>query len=82
MARGTTADGKLTVEVTFDKPGTYILRSHADDGALTADGQVTITVTRCRSRSPFAIRAARSLTARVGPGSMAESGSTSSTCIG
>ena len=41
-----TSDGKVTVEVTFAAPGTYILRSRADDGALTADGQVTINVTR------------------------------------
>ena len=27
------------------EPGVYVLRSRADDGALTADGQVTITVT-------------------------------------
>jgi hypothetical protein len=40
------ADGKLTVWATFSEPGTYVLRSRADDGALTADGQVTITVTR------------------------------------
>jgi hypothetical protein len=40
------ADGKVSVQVTFDRPGTYILRSHADDGALTADGQVTITVSK------------------------------------
>ena len=39
-------DGKVSVQVTPDQPGTYILRSHADDGALTADGQVTITVTK------------------------------------
>jgi len=39
-------DGKLTVWATFTRPGTYILRSRADDGALTADGQVTITVTQ------------------------------------
>jgi hypothetical protein len=38
------ADGKMTVWATFTKPGTYVLRSRADDGALTADGQVTITV--------------------------------------
>ena len=38
-------DGKLTVWATFSQPGTYVLRSRADDGALTADGQVTITVT-------------------------------------
>lgn len=39
------ADGKLTVQVTFSKAGTYVLRARADDGALTGDGQVTITVT-------------------------------------
>jgi len=40
------ADGKVTVWATFSQPGVYVLRSRADDGALTADGQVTITVTR------------------------------------
>ncbi len=40
------ADGKATVWATFSEPGEYVLRSRADDGALTADGQVTITVTR------------------------------------
>jgi hypothetical protein len=40
------ADGKVTVWATFAEPGEYVLRSRADDGALTADGQVTITVTR------------------------------------
>ena len=39
------ADGKVTVSATFSEPGVYVLRSRADDGALTADGQVTITVT-------------------------------------
>lgn len=39
------SDGHVSVQVTFHEPGTYVLRSHADDGALTADGQVTITVT-------------------------------------
>ena len=37
-------DGKVTVQVTFGEPGTYVLRSRADDGALTGDGQVTVTV--------------------------------------
>lgn len=37
-------DGRVTVHATFAAPGTYVLRSRADDGALTADGQVTITV--------------------------------------
>jgi len=40
------ADGRVTVQVTFDQPGIYVLRSHADDGALTADGQVIVTVTK------------------------------------
>ena len=40
------ADGKVTVQVTFREPGTYVLRARADDGALTGDGQVTVTVTR------------------------------------
>jgi hypothetical protein len=40
------SDGKVEVQVTFSEPGVYILRSRADDGALTADGQVTVTVTR------------------------------------
>ena len=39
-------DGKVTVQVTFAEPGTYVLRSRADDGGLTADGHVTVTVTR------------------------------------
>jgi hypothetical protein len=39
-------DGKVAVWATFSEPGTYVLRSRADDGALTADGHVTITVTR------------------------------------
>ena len=38
-------DGRVTVQATFAAPGTYVLRSRADDGALTADGQVTVTVT-------------------------------------
>jgi hypothetical protein len=38
-------DGKVSVQATFHEPGTYIIRSHADDGALMADGQVTVVVT-------------------------------------
>jgi hypothetical protein len=32
--------------VTFDQPGTYVLRALADDGALTAGENITVTVTR------------------------------------
>jgi hypothetical protein len=40
------ADGRQEVHVTFDTPGTYVLRCRADDGALVADEDVTITVVR------------------------------------
>src|SRR5439155_23142456 len=39
-------DGKSEVNVTFAEPGTYVLRCRADDGALVADEEVTITVVR------------------------------------
>ena len=37
-------DDRWVVQVTFDEPGTYILRGRADDGANYADQEVTITV--------------------------------------
>ena len=40
------ADGRHTAQVTFSEPGTYVLRARADDGALTGDDEVTVTVTR------------------------------------
>ena len=40
------ADGKVTVHATFSQPGTYVLRSLADDGALTGYDEVTVTVTK------------------------------------
>jgi hypothetical protein len=39
-------DGKWTAQATFDEPGTYVLRARADDGALTTDADVTVTVVR------------------------------------
>ena len=39
-------DGKWTVQVKFEHPGTYILRWHASDGALWADEDIKVTVTR------------------------------------
>jgi hypothetical protein len=38
-------DGKWVAEVTFDEPGTYVLRARADDGALFADEDLTVIVT-------------------------------------
>jgi hypothetical protein len=39
-------DGKYVVTATFDEPGIYVLRARADDGALTADDDLTVTVSR------------------------------------
>ena len=38
-------DGRITARVTFQAPGSYVLRARADDGALTGDDQVTVIVT-------------------------------------
>jgi hypothetical protein len=40
------ADNKIAVDVTFDEPGTYVLRALADDGSVTTGENVTVTVTR------------------------------------
>ena len=37
-------DGRWTVNVTFDRPGTYLLRGRADDGGLFSDVEVTVVV--------------------------------------
>jgi hypothetical protein len=37
-------DGKITTTAWFYTPGEYVLRSRADDGALTADQQVIVVV--------------------------------------
>jgi hypothetical protein len=39
------ADGRISVQATFEEPGTYVLRGLADDGALTTGENVTVTVT-------------------------------------
>jgi hypothetical protein len=39
-------DGKYTATVTFDTPGTYVLRARADDGALVGDAELAVTVQR------------------------------------
>ena len=38
------ADGRVPTTATFHAPGEYVLRAHADDGALGADQSVTIVV--------------------------------------
>ncbi len=38
-------DGRWEVQVTFDEPGTYVLRARADDGAAYTDEDVTVNVT-------------------------------------
>ena len=39
-------DGKWSATVTFDEPGDYVMRWHASDGALTADQDIKVTVTK------------------------------------
>lgn len=39
-------DGMYAVEVTFEKPGTYVLWGRADDGGLYHDGYITVNVTQ------------------------------------
>jgi len=41
-----TPDHKYSVKVTFSEPGTYLICARADDGYLTTDEMVTITVAR------------------------------------
>ena len=40
------AGNKWEATATFDEPGTYVLRWHASDGALTTDQDIKITVTK------------------------------------
>ncbi|HEY2151617.1 MAG TPA: hypothetical protein VGH34_12465 [Vicinamibacterales bacterium] len=40
------SDGKEPVQVTFEDPGTYVLRCRADDGALVSDDDATIVVVK------------------------------------
>jgi hypothetical protein len=40
------ADGRWVSRVTFDQPGTYVLRARADDGSVTGDDMLTVNVTR------------------------------------
>jgi autonomous glycyl radical cofactor GrcA len=40
------ADNKWTAQAVFAEPGTYVLHARADDGALYADEEITVTVTR------------------------------------
>jgi hypothetical protein len=37
-------DNKWVTTVTFDKPGSYVLKVRASDGAAETDSEVTITV--------------------------------------
>jgi hypothetical protein len=37
-------DGRWITEVTFNRPGTYVLRGRADDGGLFSDEEITVVV--------------------------------------
>ena len=39
-------EGRYEARATFDRPGTYVLRARADDGALFGDADLTVTVTQ------------------------------------
>jgi hypothetical protein len=39
-------DGRIVTYVTFESPGTYVLRARADDGALYDDQDLTVTVSK------------------------------------
>jgi hypothetical protein len=39
-------DGKVSAQATFSEPGTYVIRSQADDGGLLGWDELTVTVTR------------------------------------
>jgi hypothetical protein len=39
-------DGRNVARATFGEPGTYVIRVRADDGGLTADDEITVTVTK------------------------------------
>ena len=40
------ADGKVPVTISFDTPGTYVLRARSDDGGLVGDDEITVTVSK------------------------------------
>jgi plastocyanin len=46
MAPAVPPDGKYTVAVTFEDPGTYTIRCMASDGALNTPKDVVVTVTK------------------------------------
>jgi hypothetical protein len=37
-------DGKATTKITFDKPGTYVLRAYAEDASIHTPHDVTVAV--------------------------------------
>jgi hypothetical protein len=39
-------DGRVTAQVTFSEPGSYLIRSQADDGGLLGWDEVTVVVSR------------------------------------
>ena len=39
------ASGQAATSVTFEKPGSYVLRGYADDGVLLDSTDVMVTVT-------------------------------------
>jgi hypothetical protein len=44
--RSIVADGKAVTTATFSLPGEYVVRGYADDGAVTAPADISVTVVR------------------------------------
>ena len=45
-------DGKATTKVTFDKPGSYVLRAYAEDASIHTPQDVSVTVSAAPTDRP------------------------------
>ncbi len=48
------ADGKATTNVTFDKPGIYVLRAYAEDASIHTPHDVKVTVVAPTNQNEYA----------------------------
>jgi hypothetical protein len=42
-------DGRATTKITFDKPGSYVLRAYAEDASIFTPQDIRVTVTAASS---------------------------------
>jgi hypothetical protein len=45
-------DGKAATKVTFDKPGSYVLRAYAEDASIHTPQDISVTVTAAATDRP------------------------------